>query len=210
MIHKEYLAALMLAAFSTVSMAQTGGSASTPGTPLNCQGLVGGAMAQCVQGMGSSRAASATSRQDNRPPAPRETARPATAPAAAPAGSVASSGNAPGENISIGASIGSAISGFFSGWGSSPAPKTGGGTAAIGVPLRCQGMVGGAMAQCVQGIGSSSNKAGTGASVTATADATNESTNSFSNISTNMNFGNNSLKCQNLTGGAMARCLQGN
>jgi len=206
MIHKEYLAALMLAGFSALCVAQTGGSASTLGAPLNCQGLVGGAMAQCVQGLGSGRAAGTTSRQDNRPPASLETARPATVPA----GTVASSGSSTSGSGSIGASISSAISGLFSGWGSSPAPKTDGGTAAIGVPLRCQGMVGGAMAQCVQGIGSSSNKATTGASVATTADAANESTRSFSNITTNMNFGNNSLKCQGLSGGAMARCLQGN
>jgi len=206
MIHKEYLVALILAGCSAMSMAQTGSSASTLGMPLNCQGLVGGAMAQCVQGMGSGRVAMEPTRQQSRAPVAPESARPVTAPA----GTVASSGSGASGSSSIGASINSAISGLFSGWGSSPAPKAGGSTAAIGVPLQCQGMVGGAMAQCVQGIGSGTGKASAGASVANTADATNESTSSFSNISMNMNIGNNSLKCQDLSGGAMARCLQGN
>lgn len=42
MTGKQYWMALMLAGFSAMSMAQTGSS---------CQGLVGGAMARCLQGM---------------------------------------------------------------------------------------------------------------------------------------------------------------
>ena len=206
MTHKEYLlaptVALILASLSAMSIAQSGSSASAIGVPLSCQGLVGGAMAQCVQGMGSGRAGSETPRQQNPAPAVRETARPVTAPA----DSVASSGSSASNGSSIGSSISGAISGLFSGWGSKPATGTaqpGGSAAALGVPLNCRGMVGGAMAQCVQGIGSSSSNA----DVAATADAAEDS---ISNLPRNFSVGNNSLKCQGLTGGALAQCLQSN
>jgi hypothetical protein len=91
-----------------------------------CRGLVGGAASQCMQSMGSStqRSAGTTIRSENRVANPPE--------ANAPANRSASVGD-----------IGSAINRFFSGWGLS-ADKNG---------RHCDGLVGGAMAQCMQGIG---------------------------------------------------------
>lgn len=54
MSRKECLTALMLAGFPVMSLAQTGG--------LNCQGLIGGAMALCLQGIEPAPGRSAFSR----------------------------------------------------------------------------------------------------------------------------------------------------
>lgn len=203
MTRKECLMVLMLAGFPALSMAQTGSSASAIGAPLNCQGLVGGAMALCIQGIGSGRAASEaprqTPRQDGRPPAAsRETAQSGTDSkgSADPKGGVASSSSGASGN-SIGASISSAIGGLFSGWGSSPSGKG----------SNCQGLVGGAMSQCLQGMGpgSGSGSGGSGAAVTAGAAGSEVE----SSISRNFTFGGNSLNCQGLSGAALGQCLQG-
>ena len=193
MTHKECLMVLLLAGFPAWSMAQTGGSASAIGAPLNCQGLVGGAMALCVQGVGSGRAAGETPRQESRAPAaPRETAQ---SGADSKGGAANSSSGASGN--SIGASISSAIGGLFSGWGSNPASK---GT-------NCQGLVGGAMSQCLQGMGPGSGSASGGSGAAVTAGAADSDVGS--SISRNFTFGGNSLNCQGLSGAALGQCLQG-
>lgn len=197
MTRKECLMVLMLAGLPALSMAQAGGSASAIGAPLNCQGLVGGAMALCMQGIGTGRSATeaprqAISRESSAPAAPREAAQ----SGADYKGGAANSGSGASGN-SIGASISSAVSGLLSGWGSSPASK---GT-------NCQGLVGGAMSQCMQGMGTGSGSAsvGSGAAVTTAA----ADSDAGSSVSRNFTFGGNSLNCQGLSGAALAHCLQG-
>jgi len=197
MTRKECLMVLMLAGFPALGMAQTGGSASAPGAPLNCQGLVGGAMALCVQGIGSGRAVTEAPRQTPRQESRAPTAAGESAYSGAdPKGGVANSGNGASANT-IGASISSAISGLFSGWGSSPSGK---GT-------NCQGLVGGAMSLCLQGMGPGSGSVRSGSGTTVTAGAVDAHVDS--SVSRNFTFGGNSLNCQGLSGAALGQCLQG-
>lgn len=196
MTHKECLMVLLLAGFPAWSMAQTGGSASTLGAPLNCQGLVGGAMAHCIQGIGSGRAASEAPRQESRAPAAaRETAQSGADPKD-PKGGVTNSSSGESGN-SIGASISSAISGLFSGWGSNQASKG----------QNCQGLVGGAMSQCLQGMGPGSGSVSGASEAAVTAGAAGSDVGS--SVSRNFTFGGNSLNCQGLGGAALGQCLQG-
>lgn len=178
---KRYWMALMLAGFSALSMAQTGGS---------CQGLVGGAMAQCMQGMGTGSGPGIPGSQASRPVDP------------VPAGSGHSDADAGG--------VGNRIRSFFSGW----SLDLGGSSTSSNADnsLNCHGLVGGAMSQCLQGVAPASAPiAGAGSSKDsrAAAGSNGATASSSGSVVRNFSIGGGSLNCQGLVGGAMARCLQG-
>jgi len=181
MTTKQCLMALMLTGLSSVSVAQ------------NCQGLVGSAMALCLQdvGPGARRAVAETPRQESRVPAGGETAR-----VSAPSRSGAA-GNAPtsrGWN-------------FFD-WKFPVFSSSGANSGSSG---SCQGLSGVAMAQCLQGVGPAVGGGGNVAvpqqgGVSAGSDT---SSASGTNIVTNLRFGGTGKNCRELIGAAVAQCLQG-
>ena len=192
MTTRQFRIALILAGLSAMSTAQ--GS-----DDFNCRGLVGGAMAQCLQGLGpaSSRPGSAVSRQEERAPAKSESARPAENGTGIGTSIGTSIGNSVG---AIGTSVGSFLGGLFS--GPTRSSKRG---------LNCQGLVGGAMSQCLQGMGpASAPVTGAEAANSASADAGVIGIDGIlSNVSRNFSVGGGSLNCQGLSGAALGQCVQG-
>lgn len=181
MTRKECLMALMLAGFPVMSLAQTGG--------LNCQGLIGGAMAQCLQGVGPGRPANYSPPQDDAKAGVTDNIR----------------------SLFSGESFGS--NGTING-------------------LNCQGLVGGAVAQCLQGIGPGSGRVvsetprevrapakieAARAGDNATGGVVSSVRNFFSGLSLDLGSSSSSSSssdsvgpnCQGLVGSAMALCLQG-
>ena len=179
---KHCLITLILAGLSATGLAQTGS--------LNCQGLVGGAMALCLQGQGPERAVPATPRQETRAPTSSESARPGTE-ARAGANDTGKSG---GGRWSLLDWLGFDGSSF-------------GGSSG-----RCEGLVGGAMSRCMQDIGTASGNSGNTASSRQGSATTNTESarSSLDSVPRNFSIGSGSLNCQGLVGGAMAQCLQGN
>jgi len=178
---KQCLITLILTGLSATGLAQTGS--------LNCQGLVGGAMALCLQGLGPD-AAPATPRQETRARAGSEGARPGTE-ARAGANDTAKSSNPGSSRWSVLDWLGLDGSSF-------------GGSSG-----KCEGLVGGAMAQCMQDIASGSGSTASSRQDSTTA-GTETARSSLDSVTRNFRFGGNSLNCQGLVGGAMAQCLQGN
>jgi hypothetical protein len=198
MARKKCLAALMLAGLSAMSLAQTGGNGR------NCEGLVGSAVAQCMQGVGSGygRTVNESPRRQN--------------PAAA--GS---------ENAVTGAigGVTDSVRSLFSNWSVD--------NNSTGTSLNCKGLAGTAMAQCLQGIGPGSGPAAIetprndvstpvgNESASTGGNATGGLVSSVRNFfsSWSLDFGSSSSssssssspgsRCQGLVGSAAAQCLQG-
>ena len=117
-------------------------------TSLNCRGLIGAAVAQCLQGVGpgvprtieekpvatktATQTANQTTHQDVKAPDSGQSAR--------------SVGDAAGDVVS-------SVRNFFSGLSWDPGSSSGTGSSeSSGTSLNCQGLFGTAMARCLQGI----------------------------------------------------------
>ncbi len=198
MTSKAYLMALMLAGFPAVGMAQAGSG---------CQGLVGGAMAQCVQGLGLGTGpglyGGETPRQDARKSTGAESPR-----SAADGGAAIANSNSAKSGSST-SSVWNFLGGLSFGLGGSGDGKR----ASIGTPLNCQGLVGGAMAQCVQGMGSASSSVAGAAPrqdgpIAANSESAGGTDSNAGGSDWDFELTNHNLKCQGLVGGAMAQCLR--
>lgn len=178
-----------------------------PGAALaqdsSCRGLVGGAMALCVQGMGPSTPSAASPTAKTPAPAPARAAVQAAGTTQPRSEAKAESGG--GFWSGMWNSVTSSLSSVSSSVGSGLA------SALTFTPTRttrdCQGLAGAAVAHCLQGVGTAGSS---GEIISRPEDsAAGAGSESATESNWSLSLGNTTRDCDGLVGAAMAQCLQG-